>query len=68
MRVSVGIKRDLGKALIANNSGFIVKINNAVYIAFKPTHGRFTGAYSHRCYFLKGTVITAKYRLDIKPL
>jgi hypothetical protein len=30
MRVSVGIKSDLGKALIANNSGSIVKINNAV--------------------------------------
>ncbi|KPH63758.1 MULTISPECIES: hypothetical protein [Pseudoalteromonas] len=30
MRVSVGIKSDLGKALIASNSGSIVKINNAV--------------------------------------
>jgi len=30
MRVSVGIKSDLGKALIANNSGSIAKINNAV--------------------------------------
>ena len=30
MRVSVGVKSDLGKALIANNSGPIVKINNAV--------------------------------------
>jgi len=30
MRVSVGIKSDLGKALIVNNSGSIVKINNAV--------------------------------------
>ncbi|WP_254911187.1 hypothetical protein [Pseudoalteromonas sp. A601] len=30
IRVSVGIKSDLGKALIANNSGSIVKINNAV--------------------------------------
>ena len=30
MRVSVGIKNDLGKALIASNSGSIVKINNAV--------------------------------------
>ena len=29
-RVSVGIKSNLGKALIANNSGSIVKINNAV--------------------------------------
>jgi len=26
----VGIKTDLGKALIASNSGSIVKINNAV--------------------------------------
>ena len=30
MRVSVGIKSDLGKALIVSNSGSIVKINNAV--------------------------------------
>ena len=30
IRGSVGIKRNLGKALIANNSGSIVKINNAV--------------------------------------
>jgi len=30
VRVSVGIKSDLGKALIANNSGSMVKINNAV--------------------------------------
>ncbi|MFL3651322.1 MAG: hypothetical protein ACI6PR_08910 [Pseudoalteromonas sp.] len=30
IRVSVGIKSDLGKALIASNSGSIVKINNAV--------------------------------------
>jgi len=30
--------------------------------------GRFTGTYSHRCYFLKGTAILAKYRLDIKLL
>ena len=30
VRVSVGIKSDLGKALIASNSGSIVKINNAV--------------------------------------
>jgi len=30
MRVSVGIKSDLDKALIARNSGSIVKINNAV--------------------------------------
>jgi hypothetical protein len=30
MRVSVGVKSDLGKALIARNSGSIVKINNAV--------------------------------------
>jgi hypothetical protein len=29
MRVSVGVKSDLGKALIANNSGSIVKIDNA---------------------------------------
>ncbi len=29
-RVSVGIKSDLGKALIASNSGSIAKINNAV--------------------------------------
>ena len=29
-RVSVGIKSNLGKALIANNSGSIVEINNAV--------------------------------------
>tara|TARA_R110002012_G_scaffold4617_3_gene21103 strand:- start:101 stop:247 length:147 start_codon:yes stop_codon:yes gene_type:complete len=30
MRVSVGVKNDLGKALIANNSYSIVQINNAV--------------------------------------
>ncbi|MBB1294286.1 hypothetical protein H5200_10635 [Pseudoalteromonas sp. SG43-7] len=30
MQVSVGIKSDLGKALIASNSGSIIKINNAV--------------------------------------
>jgi len=30
IRVSVGIKSDLGKALIASNSGSIVKIYNAV--------------------------------------
>jgi integrase len=30
IRVSVGIKGDLGKALIASNSGSIVKIKNAV--------------------------------------
>ena len=30
VQVSVGIKSDLGKALIASNSGSIVKINNAV--------------------------------------
>jgi len=30
MRVSVGIKSNLGKALIESNSGSIVKINNAV--------------------------------------
>jgi len=30
MQFTVGIKSDLGKALIANNSGSIVKINNAV--------------------------------------
>jgi len=30
MRVSVGVKSYLGKALIENNSGSIVKINNAV--------------------------------------
>ncbi|MDP2636467.1 hypothetical protein Q8W35_17180 [Pseudoalteromonas sp. 1_MG-2023] len=29
MRVPVGVKSDLGKALIASNSGSIVKINNA---------------------------------------
>jgi len=44
MRVSVGIKSDLGKALIASNSGSIAKINNAVSIAFKPTLGRFINA------------------------
>ena len=48
MRVSVGIKNDLGKALIASNSGFIAKINNAVLIAFKPNLGRFMNAYSLR--------------------
>jgi hypothetical protein len=30
MRVSVGIKNDLGKALIAGNDGSIVKINDVV--------------------------------------
>ena len=30
MRGSVGIKSDLGKALIASNSGSIAQINNAV--------------------------------------
>ena len=30
MRVSVGIKSDLGKALIASNSGSIVKINISI--------------------------------------
>jgi len=30
VRVLVGIKSDLGKALIASNSGSIAKINNAV--------------------------------------
>jgi len=37
MRVTVGIKNDLDKALIANNSGSIVKNYKAVCIAFKPT-------------------------------
>ncbi|KPH61791.1 hypothetical protein AMS58_01420 [Pseudoalteromonas porphyrae] len=48
IQVSVGIKSDLGKALIANKS------------LLNQSFGHFTGAYSHRCYFLKGTAIVAK--------
>jgi len=37
MRVSVGFKNDLGKALIAENGYSLVKINNEALIVFKPT-------------------------------
>ncbi|BED88637.1 hypothetical protein PspMM1_11050 [Pseudoalteromonas sp. MM1] len=42
----VGIKNNLGKALIVYNSHSIVQINNAVFIVFKPTLARFTSTYS----------------------
>ncbi len=60
MRVSVGIKSDLGKALIASNSGSIIKINTQYKSLLNQPFGRFTGTHSHRCYFLKVTAILAK--------
>lgn len=38
------------------------------HLKMRVSVGRFTGTYSHSCYFLKGTAILAKLRLDIKPL